>query len=117
MSKVKRRTGGTHYTRLLEYLKIHKTITSLQAIRDLGNTRLSATIFELRRDGYDITSTDIPVSNRFGGKTMVAEYKIIPHCSVPTEQPDGSTEFVDYYSSDEINSGGIDTWLNKILSK
>ena len=117
MSKVKRRSGGTHYTRLLEYLKIHKTITSLQAIRDLGNTRLSATIFELRRDGYSITSTDIPVPNRWGGKTMVAEYKIIPHSSVPTQQPDGSTEFVDYYSADEINSKGIDSWLSKILSK
>ena len=76
MSKVKRRTGGTHYTRLLEYLKKHKTITSLQAIRDLGNTRLSATIFELRKDGYDISSTDIPVSNRWGGTTNVAEYKL-----------------------------------------
>ena len=76
MSKVKRRKTGTHYTRLLDYLKTHKTITSLQAIRDLGNTRLSATIFQLRRDGYNISSTDIPVSNRWGGKTNVAEYKL-----------------------------------------
>ena len=112
MSKVKRRVG-THYTRLLEYLKKHKTITSLQAIRDLGNTRLSATIFELRKDGYTIDSTDIPVPNRWGTKTMVAQYKLIPHTTIPTEQPDGSTKMVNYYSSDEVN----DTWLNKILSK
>ena len=75
MLKTKRRER-THYARLLDYLKIHKTITSLQAIRDLGNTRLSATIFELRKDGYNISSTDIPVSNRWGGTTNVAEYKL-----------------------------------------
>ena len=117
MSKVKRRSGGTHYTRLLEYLKKHKTITSLQAIRDLGNTRLSATIFELRKDGYTVNSTDIPVPNRWGTKTMVAQYELIPHTTIPTQQPDGSTKMVDYYSPEEINDGGVDTWLNKILSK
>lgn len=115
MSKVKRRVG-THYTRLLEYLKVHKTITSLQAIRDLGNTRLSATIFDLRKDGYNIDSSDIPVPNRWGTKTMVAEYKLIPHTTIPTEQSDGSTKMVDYYSSDDVNKG-VDTWLSKILSK
>ncbi len=115
MSKVKRRVG-THYTRLLEYLKKHKTITSLQAIRDLGNTRLSATIFDLRKDGYNIDSSDIPVPNRWGTKTMVAEYKLIPHTTIPTEQSDGSTKMVDYYSSNDVNKG-VDTWLSKILSK
>ena len=116
MSKVKRRRAGTHYTRLLEYLKIHKTITSLQAIRDLGNTRLSATIFDLRKDGYNISSNDIPVPNRWGTKTMVAQYELIPYTTIPTQQEDGSTKQVDYYSADEINSG-MDTWLSEILSK
>ena len=115
MSKVKRRVG-THYTRLLEYLKKHKTITSLQAIRDLGNTRLSATIFDLRKDGYNIGSTDIPVPNRWGTKTMVAQYELTPHTTIPTQQPDGSNKMVDYYSEGEVNSG-INTWLSKILSK
>ena len=116
MSKVKRRSGGTHYTRLLEYLKIHKTITSLQAIRDLGNTRLSATIFNLRKDGYAINSTDIPVPNRWGTKTMVAQYELIPYTTIPTEMPDGSTKNLEYYSAEEINKG-MDTWLTKTLSR
>ena len=34
----------THYTRLLKYLNDHGSISSLEAIRDLGNTRLSVTI-------------------------------------------------------------------------
>ena len=96
MSKIKRRVG-THYTRLLEYLKVHKTITSLQAIRDLGNTRLSATIFNLRKDGYTINSTDIPVPNRWGTKTMVAQYELM-----------GSESF--------NTSKDVDTWLSEILS-
>ena len=115
MSKIKRRVSGTHYTRLLEYLKIHKTITSLQAIRDLGNTRISATIFNLRKDGYNITSTDIPVPNRWGTKTMVAQYELITYTTIPTEQPDGSNKMVDYYNADEINKG-VEGMLNKILN-
>ena len=115
MSKIKRRKTGTHYTRLLDYLKTHKTITSLQAIRDLGNTRISATIFNLRKDGYDITSTDIQVPNRWGTKTSVAQYELTPHTTIPTEQSDGSVEMVDYYSVDEVNKGGVQTWLDKIL--
>jgi len=56
------------------------------------------------------------VSNRWGGKTMVAEYKLKTHTSVPTQQEDGTTKWVDYYSSDEVNSG-IKGMLSKILSK
>ena len=79
---------------------------------------MSATIFELRKDGYDIKSTDIPVPNRWGTKTMVAQYELIPYTTIPTQQEDGSTKWVEHYSVDEINkASGIDTWLNKILSK
>ena len=67
----------THYTRLLDYLKEFKHITSLDAIRDLGNTRLSASIYELRKDGYDIISEDLTVRNRWGNNTIIALYKLI----------------------------------------
>ena len=49
----------THKTRLLSYLKTYKCITTLQAIKDLGNTRLSAYIFALRKDGYNIINDNI----------------------------------------------------------
>ena len=55
----------THYSRLLDYLKNYGSITSLEAIRDLGNTRLSATIFDLRKDGYIIDTTMVKVPTRF----------------------------------------------------
>ena len=47
---------------------------------------------------------------------MVAQYELIPHTSIPQQQEDGSTKHVDYYTDNEVNSG-LDTWLNKILSK
>ena len=72
-----KRRNNTHYTRLLEYLKEFKHITSLDAIKDLGNTRLSATIYELRKDGYNIISEDLIVKNRWGNNTTIAKYKLI----------------------------------------
>ena len=67
----------THYTRLLTYLKKYKHITSLEAIRDLGNTRLSATIFNLRKDGYNIVSKMVKVPTRWGTSTEVAQYTLV----------------------------------------
>ena len=72
-----KRRNNTHYTRLLNYLKEFGNITSLGAIRDLGNTRLSATIYELRKDGYNIISEDLTVKNRWGNNTIIALYKLI----------------------------------------
>ena len=72
-----KRRNNTHYTRLLDYLKKFKSITSLDAIKDLGNTRLSATIYELRKDGYNIISEDLTVKNRWGNNTTIAKYKLI----------------------------------------
>ena len=74
----------THKTRLLDYLNQHGTITSLEAIRDLGNTRLSATVFDLRRQGHDIVSRPVRVPNRRGGGTGGAQYG-----DHPTTTPNG----------------------------
>ena len=66
---------NTHEGRLVMYLFKYKSITSLQAIQDLGNTRLSGTIHSLKRKGYNFTTETVAVPNRFGGKTRVAEYR------------------------------------------
>tara|TARA_R100000458_G_C8103768_1_gene129410 strand:+ start:267 stop:542 length:276 start_codon:yes stop_codon:yes gene_type:complete len=72
----------THKTRLLDYLKNYGSITSLESIRDLGNTRLSATVFDLRKEGYNIKSDMVKVETRFskpnGDKVMteVARYSL-----------------------------------------
>ena len=72
-----KRRSNTHYTRLLDYLKEFGNVTSLAAIRDLGNTRLSATIYQLRKDGHNIISEDLTVRNRWGNNTTVSLYKLI----------------------------------------
>ena len=64
----------THKTRLLEYLNEHKTIPSLEAIRDLGNTRLAATVCVLKKEGHIIEAQDIDVKNRYGRNTSVSKY-------------------------------------------
>tara|TARA_R100000329_G_C7505588_1_gene178021 strand:- start:349 stop:612 length:264 start_codon:yes stop_codon:yes gene_type:complete len=69
--------ANTHEGRLLDYLEKFGSITSLQAIQDLGNTRLSGTIYTLKRKGYTFNTESVSVPNRFGGKTKVAKYYYI----------------------------------------
>lgn len=64
----------THKTRLLAYLEEFGNITSLEAIRDLGNTRLAATVCDLRKEGFQIVSTDTKVPTRWGTETTVTKY-------------------------------------------
>lgn len=51
-------------------------LTAMGALRELGIMRLSARVFELRQAGHDITSRQVPVSNRHGRTTHVAEYTL-----------------------------------------
>ena len=69
--------ANTHEGRLLDQLEKFGSITSLQAIQDLGNTRLSGTIYTLKRKGYTFNTESVSVPNRFGGKTKVAKYYYI----------------------------------------
>ena len=103
MTKINRRKAGTHYTRLLDYLKQYGKITSLEAIRDLGNTRLSATIFELRRDGFDIPSKDKSVPNRWGTTTTVSEYELVPHARWNVEDTSGNITVVTAWHIDDMD--------------
>jgi len=76
-------TRETHVTRLLNYLKEYGSITSLEAIRDLGNTRLSASIFVLKDKGHNIQTENTQVATRWTNKdgsrktTTVAKYTLI----------------------------------------
>tara|TARA_Y100000401_G_scaffold1971_1_gene1432 strand:+ start:1054 stop:1290 length:237 start_codon:yes stop_codon:yes gene_type:complete len=73
----------THATRLLDYLKQYGSITSLEAIRDLGNTRLSATIYVLKDEGHNIQTENTQVATRWTNKdgsrktTTVAKYSLV----------------------------------------
>jgi len=67
----------TQYDRVLRHLRERGNITSLQAFRDYGITRLSAIIFNLRKDGYNITSEYMSRKNRYGDKVKFVKYVLI----------------------------------------
>lgn len=66
----------TQCDRVLKHLQDYETITSLDAFIEYGITRLSAVIFMLRRDGYNISSTFKTAKNRYGEPTSFAVYKL-----------------------------------------
>ncbi len=64
--------------RVLSHLKENKTISPLQAWRDLGIYRLSAVIFKLRQEGHKIETNLVEVVNRWGESAFIAEYSLEP---------------------------------------
>lgn len=63
--------------RIIEYMRKHKGITSQDAFRDLGITRLSARIKELRELGYNISTIMIDDTNRYGEPVRYGLYKLV----------------------------------------
>lgn len=63
--------------RVLEHLKNHDGITSMQAFELFGVTRLSAIIFRLRDDGYVIKNVHRECLNRYGDKVRFVEYQLV----------------------------------------
>lgn len=68
----------TQYDRVLQHLQLNRKngITSLQAFREYGITRLSAVIYDLRRDGYEIKSDFVARKNRYGEIVHFAKYTL-----------------------------------------
>ena len=64
---------------ILEHLAAGEKLTPADAFRLTGSTRLSARIYDLRRDGYVINTEMITVRNRFGRTAMVARYSMEDH--------------------------------------
>mgnify|MGYP003115221740 FL=1 len=56
------------------HLQEKSTITSWEAIKHYGITRLSAIIFNLRKEGYSIISKTDIVKNKFGREIKVVTY-------------------------------------------
>ena len=65
----------TNKERVLKYIEDFGSISSLEAFTELGNTRLSASIWLLRHeDGLEIESINETKKNRYGEKTTYARY-------------------------------------------
>tara|TARA_R100000963_G_scaffold600_1_gene731 strand:- start:334 stop:618 length:285 start_codon:yes stop_codon:yes gene_type:complete len=62
---------------ILWHLKTYGTITSYEAIKEYGATRLSAIIFNHRKEGYNIESIPLKKKTRFGRTTTIAKYNYL----------------------------------------
>ena len=62
--------------RILNYIKNFGYITTWDAFQDLGCTRLSEYIRQLRQE-YTIVGEKVDATNRYGDKTFYYKYKLI----------------------------------------
>ena len=63
---------------VLRYLIDNGSITQLEAINELGCTRLASRIHDLREKGFEITSKMEKVPTRYGS-AWVAVYRLVWH--------------------------------------
>ena len=66
----------TTQQRVYDYINKTGSITTHQANKELGETRLSARIFELKHKGINIVDEWIHVKNRYGETRRVKKYFI-----------------------------------------
>jgi hypothetical protein len=64
----------TQANRVLDWLQSGQTITTLDAFRELGITRIAARVFELKKEGHAVSKRTLTVTNRFDEVCHVAEY-------------------------------------------
>lgn len=66
----------TQTEELYDYLKEHKTITQMKALRELGIMRLASRISDLRSQGVPISKEMISVKTKNGRVASVARYTL-----------------------------------------
>ena len=67
----------TKHSMVRNHLEQFGNITSLEAIELYGATRLSAIIFNLRAEGLNIKTEDMPFVDRFGNKSHYGKYVLV----------------------------------------
>lgn len=72
------KTKRTKTQDILDYLKTHEYITSMDAIQKFRATRLSSHIFELRKRGYTINTVIVEDKDALYGNTVqFARYYLV----------------------------------------
>lgn len=72
----RRPADGTVRAAILAELEAGRTLTSLEAWRRFGTSRLAADVFELRRMGWPVVSEETPVRCREGRSARIATYRM-----------------------------------------
>ena len=67
----------THEQLVLKHLLEFGSITTWEAYKNYGNTRLSAYILILRKNGYEIQTDYVTSTNRHGNSSTYAKYILI----------------------------------------
>lgn len=66
----------TQTERILNHLDKYGSITALEAMNEYGIMRLASRISDLKRKGYNITSENVTIKNRYGEKCSIKRYSI-----------------------------------------
>ena len=72
----KREHRPTQCDRIIQYIKDFGSISTLEAMADLGILRLASRIFDLKEKGYEFEKTRVYAKNRYGEKTHYDEYRL-----------------------------------------
>ena len=66
----------TQKERITRHLEDYGEITSLDAFREYGITRLAAVVCDMRKDGMDVRTDIVEMTNRYGEPTRFARYTL-----------------------------------------
>ena len=66
----------TQCKRVLKYMNDFGTINPMQALFDLSVMRLGARIYDLKKDGHQISRQMVSGTNRYGEPVSYAEYRL-----------------------------------------
>lgn len=67
----------TQVSEVIKHLRKYKQITSYEAIKKYGATRLSGIIFKLRKMGFEIETENVASKNRYGQISNYAIYHLV----------------------------------------
>lgn len=77
----------TQDDRVLRHLEENDGITSWEAIKEYGITRLSAVIFRLRKEGHHIENEIVFARNRYDEPVHFVRYRLVAKILENEEEP------------------------------
>jgi hypothetical protein len=66
----------TQNEKILQYIQDFGSITTLQAFRDIGCTRLSGRIYDLKKQGHKFNREFVTSKNRYGENISYIRYSL-----------------------------------------
>ena len=76
-SMSKRLKRPTQCDLVIKYIRDFGSISTWQAMSDLGILRLASRIFDLKEKGYRFEKSRVYTKNRYGEKTHYDEYRLV----------------------------------------